>query len=368
MTCGLAGPKFQQPALGAIVADAATVAHPHRPVQSVTIGAGIPAARVYLGASAAPTAVRDTSSLEATLSQRSNVAWAGLREREAVPRVRFDGSKPDALDHLNPMDALTLRQTRRLRGGTTSSTAAFYERFYETYASVSNTFAADLVSTLEAQPGWENFTPTWSQRGNAPPYGVEYGLGSGGDSGTTWRDQFDLALRFFKADLCSAVSIRMPGTDGFVFDTHSTPDGHSRQFLENRTIFEMVGRLLHEMDATPVTADRSLLDDTLVVVYSEFSRTWARRGGSVNGSDHWPTTSVLYAGGGTRGNRQIGNFDFTGGSQSPVGAAVDLIDEDGAMITRPPLSRDHIFTALHAMGITDFFVPGGPGQIEGVCA
>jgi hypothetical protein len=63
----------------------------------------------------------------------------------------------------------------------------------------------------------------------------------------------------------------------------------------------------------------------------------------------------------------IGNYAFPSvDARNPVGAPIALIDEGGDMVTRPPKSADIVFTALHAMGIEDFFIPGGPGEIVGV--
>ena len=85
--------------------------------------------------------------------------------------------------------------------------------------------------------------------------------------------------------------------------------------------------------------------------------------------DHWPGDAVCFAGGNTHGNRMIGGYDLSTGSPSTIGfmgKPVDLIDEAGQPMNRPPWARDTIFTALHMMGVPDVFLPGGPGRIVGV--
>ena len=117
------------------------------------------------------------------------------------------------------------------------------------------------------------------------------------------------------------------------------------------------------MKATPVGNGKSLLDDTLVLVFSEFSRTWPG-----TACDHWPSTSVMIAGGGTHGNRQLGGFDLEASGYSPLGVPSAIVDEGGQMIERPLRTADIIYTSLVALGVEDFFLPGGPGEIVGVRA
>ena len=364
MMCGVAGPKFRSPALHAFVASAFADRFPHRPLQSVSIGAGPTPQRVSLGPAATPTRIVSAASLENTLSERSDLAWAGLRDRAPHEQFGFDSSpRPEPID-TNAIDEYVLARTRRLYGTVNSGTNAFYEGLYETYSTVSRQLGLDIVTTLEATTGWENFVPTWAvPSGGPPPYGVKFGLANGSDTGAGWSDQFDLALRLFKADLASALSIEAPGIDGFHFDTHDGLNGPRRQFLQNRVVLEIIGRLLHEMEATEVEPGKSLLDDTLVVVYSEFSRTWPG-----TACDHWPFTSVVMAGGGLAGNRQVGGFDLEVESPSPIGLSIPMVDEGGDEIDRPPRSGDLIFTALHAMGVEGAFIPGGVADISGVRA
>ncbi len=121
------------------------------------------------------------------------------------------------------------------------------------------------------------------------------------------------------------------------------------------------------MKATPGTYEASLLDETLVVVFSEFSRNWPSKESS-GSSDHWPFQSIVFAGGNVRPNQMIGGYDFGEGMRrrSPIGRSVPLVNEDGDANTGVPTSADAIATALYAMGIHDFFIPGGFHEITGV--
>jgi hypothetical protein len=364
MMCGVAGPKFRSPALHAFVASASAERFPERPLQSVAIGSGPLPRSVSLGPEATPTHIASAASLEATLSERSDQAWQGLRDRAPHPELAFDSSPRLQTIDTNTIDEYVLARTRRLYGTVNTGTNAFYEDFYETYSTVSRQLALDLVTTLEATTGWEHFVPTWAvPSGGPPPYGVKFGLANGSDSGSGWAEQFDLALRLFKADLASAVSIEIPGVEGFHFDTHDGQNGASDQFLQNRVVLEIVARLLHEMEGTEVGPSRTLLDDTLVLVFSEFSRTWPG-----TGCDHWPYTSVVFAGGSVAGNRQVGGFDLEVESPSPIGLPIPMLSEGGDGIERPPRSADVIYTALASMGIENIFIPGGVAEILGVRA
>ncbi len=101
----------------------------------------------------------------------------------------------------------------------------------------------------------------------------------------------------------------------------------------------------------------TLLDETLVVIFSEFGRTWP------SGGDHWPYTSVALLGGNIEGNRQIGNYDVPKGA---VGVPVKIVEEGSTAVERVPTSADVCSTIYNALGARDHFIPGGFGEIQGV--
>ena len=111
-------------------------------------------------------------------------------------------------------------------------------------------------------------------------------------------------------------------------------------------------------------------DDTLAVILSELSRTWARGKdqstpeGWQYPDDHFNYTSVILTGGNTAPNRQIGGFDL---DPAVKGQAVAILDESGTVVKRVPTAADLVATVCGAFGMkmgTDFFIPGGHGQIQ----
>ncbi len=118
------------------------------------------------------------------------------------------------------------------------------------------------------------------------------------------------------------------------------------------------------MTQSPSRSDRTLLEDTMVVVFSEFSLTWWRRG-----DDHWQHTSALFAGGGIGRSRSVGNFtsdnQFAAGG---YGVPVNIQEETGSTSSRVPTAADFVSTIYRGMGMEmdDFFIPGGYGEILGV--
>jgi hypothetical protein len=109
-----------------------------------------------------------------------------------------------------------------------------------------------------------------------------------------------------------------------------------------------------------------LLDDTLVVLMSDFARTWPN---SAATSDHWAANSAVFIGGGLRGNQMLGGYDISGPLNSVGfdGMRLDLRDSTGT-VNRRPRSSDVVHTALSILGVEDFRIPGGSGEILGVRA
>jgi hypothetical protein len=72
-------------------------------------------------------------------------------------------------------------------------------------------------------------------------------------------------------------------------------------------------------------------------------------------------------------NQMIGGYDIDV-NQAPLsqlgyeGKLLSGVDEGGTTLTRRPRSRDLIYTACRIMGLspTDFFIPGGPIELDGV--
>ncbi|RYE84331.1 MAG: DUF1501 domain-containing protein, partial [Myxococcales bacterium] len=364
MMSGAAGPNYRAPALHSVVANhffGATKGQ--RSVPCVSVG-NAPVPNAYtLPAVASATSVGSLGSLADLLSDRTDYQWKGLRERAAREVTDYAGQPAGSID-ATLLEAYSLEAARRHRGLTTDATDGLLQRLHDGLGDVSKLVARDVVSLLEKTKGLDhllNDRPFWASGAADRPFVVDQ---FGYDVDDVWKDSFDLALRFLKSNLSSSVALSCPGPGNFFFDTHGSPAG--AHFVKLWPTMEVIGRLLGEMKNSPGTSGGSLLDETLVVIWSEFARTWPDAG------DHWPTTSVVFAGGGVASDRMIGGYDEVafGPGQSPTGLPVGLIDEGGDKTTRVPTSGDVVYTALRALDIPseDFFIPGGPGEIVGVRA
>ncbi len=364
---GVAGARFTAPAIHCVAAHALALAGTHRPLGAVTIktgglsGSTPPIARVGLPAHAAPTTIAGLGTLAQTFSD-DTPAWDGLRHRDAVATPGFDGTPGDAVP-LTRMDQHALRRLRALRG---RSDDGFYERLYDAHVGVSRKMALDLVTILEATPGFEGENPHWVQGNN--PYQLQVGRVYG-DSGETWREQFDLALKLFKADVCTAINVQAPAAYGEGFDIHASGQGPMTDlFNRTRGACEVIGRLLGEMKATPMGGGESLLDQTLVVLISDFARAWPALEA---GNGHWPFTSYVLIGGGIHGNRMVGGYDLDPTQpNNPTGVALDVDGGAAGVLQKHPAARDVARTIYRIMGIPDEVseISGGPNEILGVRA
>jgi hypothetical protein len=363
MMSGAAGPTYRSPALHSIVANhfyGAT--KEQRALPCVVVGDAPMPNPMSLPASSAPTQVGSIGSLANLLSDHSDYQWEGLRERSLRPAADYAG-QPAGEIALTDLEAYALEAARRHRGSTTEGTDLLLQKLHDGLGSVSKLIARDTVTLLEKTKGLEHLLaapPYWAAAPQQGPFVVEQ---FGYDIADQWKDSVDLALRFLKSNLSTSVALSCLGPGNFYFDTHgSSPGAH---FVKLWPTMEVIGRILGEMKNSPGTSGTgSLLDETLVVIWSEFARTWPHAG------DHWPTTSVVFAGGGVASDLMLGGYDEVnfGKGSSPTGNPVSLLDEGGAKISRPPTSGDVVFTALRALDIpaSDFFIPGGPGEILGV--
>jgi Protein of unknown function (DUF1501) len=112
------------------------------------------------------------------------------------------------------------------------------------------------------------------------------------------------------------------------WDTH---DNNTDQAALHDTLYTGVTGLADLLAATPgATSGRTLLDETVVVVMSEFSRT--PKLNAQLGKDHWPVTSALVFGGGLQGGKAYGGtsasldalqVDYATGTPSAAGQNVE---------------------------------------------
>jgi len=107
-------------------------------------------------------------------------------------------------------------------------------------------------------------------------------------------NQVDMALALLAGDVCQSVFM----DTGLNWDTHVDTASQHTYF---ETLFKELDRMVGDLQSL------SMLDDTLVVVISEMTRTPTRN--SKGGKDHWPHTSAMLIGGGTAGGQVLGHTD-----------------------------------------------------------
>lgn len=88
------------------------------------------------------------------------------------------------------------------------------------------------------------------------------------------------------------------------FDTHALAD---TQGPSHEALFATLLALCDSLSDRPGDESETLLDETIVLVVSEMTRTGARN--QFNGNDHWPWATVLLVGGGVLGGRPYGVTD-----------------------------------------------------------
>ena len=133
---------------------------------------------------------------------------------------------------------------------------------------------------------------------------VELRAGLGSRGRTLELDaQADLAIDALAGGICRSVTLN--SRQGW--DTH---DNNGEQAMLHDELYAGVTRLADLLAARPgARAGSKMLDETVVVVMSEFSRTPKRN--AQLGKDHWPVTSALVFGGGVAGGKAYGGTSAT---------------------------------------------------------
>lgn len=359
--CGVAGSTFRAPSVQAVIANYMSAYFPDRPVPNAYLG-GISPVALSLPATVTPYSLTSLAMVESTISDRRDGAWAGLRDRKDMPAVGFDGKSGTGTVPLTATDDLVLQAIRARRGHSTKGTDDLYQALHDNYVGVSKTIARDVLSVLEATKGFE-------QLDKDPLYGGPLQTACIGSADICGQVRaggpFDFALRLLKSNLVTSLTLRATSIANTSFDVHFS-GGARAETSHLRIALEAIGQLLNEMSLTKASSGSgSLLDETLVYIYSDFGRTFARSG--EDGTDHHPATCGLLVGGGVQGNQMLGGYDESA-TGSPLGAPVPLIEESGMKVTRPPTSQDIAATVIRAFGLApgkDFFIPGGYGEFEG---
>jgi hypothetical protein len=350
---GVASPDFRSPSVNAMAANGLFSRFENRrPLPSIVLGIALHPEAVQLRSEVTPTAIGSVNDLRYGLSEEISRAWDGLRDRQTRLQYDFAG-RPTAALPTNAIEDRRSTRLRALRGSSTPDTDAFLEKLYNSYQSVSKLLARDIMQEMSAIPDYPRTRTLDWVIGDS-----DFAFPS--SDGTDPYQLFNLTLKLLKSDLATSVAIQVPV---LTLDTHT--EGHGIQFIRERAAFDAVGRLLGVMKNTRGSdGSGSLLDETLVLIISEFSRTWPQS----NTCDHWPATSVAFVGGGVAPNRMIGGYRITSGAPPSSFGFIgqDVAFDDGSR--RQPRAADVVHTALRIMGIQDFFIPGGSNEIVGVRA
>ena len=135
-------------------------------------------------------------------------------------------------------------------------------------------------------------------------------------------------------------------------------------YVQAAQLDDALGALLTDLETM------NILDETLVVVTSEFGRTVGPLNGQ-SGRDHYLRNSIVFAGGGTRGGRVLGKTDATGAQVTEYGwsANRDVRPEDVTSTIYSALGIDYTKVRTDdPLGRGFEYVPyakdGGYGPIE----
>ncbi len=374
--CGLAGGSYRSPALVSLVAQFLHQTYSDsRPVPCVSIRAGgrggIPRPAT-LPSQYGPMVLTDIDTARGLVDASDAVdRWVGSAGRTPQELVALGESGPYADRSATNVEAHLMRRLAAIGAGAAGERRTVLEDIHRNYAAVSNTLALDVVSAIEST------TPTTVMRPDfLSSYRTDYGFTFGlANYSMDMTPAAEWVLRLLKSNVTSVVYANLGEYQDY--DTHGSATklvGHGAL----RGQLDIIARILGEMKASP-SPDRpgcTLYDDTVVLIQSEFNRSWAT-GPSRDSEDGWynpdghnNVTSVLVSGGAVAGNRQIGNFDIDGMAQSiALGTPVDLIGESGEHETRTLRGADMIATIANLFGMepgVDFFIPGGYGIIEGL--
>lgn len=361
--CGVAGADYRAPAIQSVVANHFYQRYrDSRPLPCVIVSdaRGTPVG-MGLPSHAAPVRVPSIDALKPALSAKpaDNPWWSGVDARTSRPELAFDGTPVGSQLNATALEEFSLKQVRKHKGRSTAKVDQYLEGIHGSLTSVSRVLAADVVSTLETTKGVDALTT------NKPAYLSSYGLGPFGYTfglanfhQTALEAPLEMTLRLLKSGLTSAVHCSLAPD----FDTHNGI-GNEHSSAHGRALADCLARFIGELKSTPLAGSpgKTLLDDTLVVIQSEFGRSWYSPGYSPD--DHHPFTSVMFCGGNVAPNHQVGSYTTRG-----LGVDVALVEENGQANTRVPRPADAVTSALRIMGLgfSDFFIPGGYAEVNGL--
>ena len=105
---------------------------------------------------------------------------------------------------------------------------------------------------------------------------------------TLWLDQADVAVQMLSLGYSRCATLMWPteAESQWNFDTHDLNNMRQSELWEG--LFYRLGELMNTLESTPGESADTLAEETVIVLWSEMSRTPFAN--SNNGKDHWPYT------------------------------------------------------------------------------
>ena len=177
----------------------------------------------------------------------------------------------------------------------------------------------------KAEAMWEAFEQAEARTEILRSGGLGFDLGSLGNVST----RMEAALTSIANGASRVVSLEYPSAyDSGNRDTHS--DNDADQGMLFNVLLGELDTLLAELAATPGEVGDRLLDEVVVVVFSEMGRSPLLD--ASGGKGHWPYTTTMLLGGSLGGGRAIGDYDELYGGV-PVDPETGELDEGGVPLT-----------------------------------
>ena len=365
-TCGIPGSTYAAPSVGSNVANYLySKFQDSRPIPYVMANSQGGRSNPKVGslpASYGPLSLTNTNILKQGFSDKTP-RWKDCDARIETEFTDLIKGDKNFLPTTN-VDAYLLKRFERFAKKARQPERSLLAQLYDGTASVSKTLAADLVAAVEKAVPVENPLPDHLRN-----YGA-FSSRTGGYAqfGVQMENDINWLLKILKSNITSVV---YAGFKDHNYDSHqaaSLPMAYN--FL--RAQMEVFAQLMSEMKKTPSPdmPGRSLYDDTIIVIYSDFARTWGLPGTD----DHNHQGAFVISGGAIKGNRQIGNYELPAdkmfvGSAPSVPMAIQ--DEGLGRSMRPALTKDMITTIYDLFGMKygkDYFMPGTHGVIQGLRA
>ncbi len=169
------------------------------------------------------------------------------------------------------------------------------------------------------------------------------------DTAKALPDRIVAAVDCLELGLSRTAMIEYRGVNDEGFDTHAN---NNRQSGHHEELYGYLLEIADDLASRPGQSGGSLLDETVMVVFSEMGRHPLLN--FEMGKDHWTYTSVLLMGGGITGGQVCGGYneDFLG---APTDLASGAVHPSGV-----PLLANHLGATLLALGDIDpgDYLPG----------